>query len=108
MELIKLLAEQGLSPADAAKILGVHTPQIYKWNKDGISPNSKYYHMLERLIEIELITKPHTKTKTGLPDRRVNSGRHKAQLTLTEANLPITTSQRERDSIFPKIIFKKT
>ena len=96
--LSKLLKEKNMKAWELAKILGVHTSQIYKWDKNGIPESNPHAVTLKQLFPtLEFI--PGTK--------RSNAGRPPKQLNLTETDIPTPPEERVRPSEFPRIIFKK-
>lgn len=105
--LLRLLDEKGISYIDVAKKLDISTAQLYRWNKNGISNNSKYYEKLKEIVP-ELKPKEPTLKKDGSLDMRVNGARKKkTELHLTETDIKTPSEEKNRDSIFPKITFRK-
>lgn len=105
--LFRLFDEKGIDYREVAKELDISTAQLYRWNKNGIPSNSKYYDKLKEIVP-ELKPKTPTLKKDGSLDMRVNGARKKkTELHLTETDIETPPEERERESMFPKITFRK-
>lgn len=101
------MEKHNLTVSDLAKKLDVSASQIYKWRKEGISVNNKYFYKLREILP-EIVPKEVTLKKNGEEDQRFKSGRTQKQIDLTvlpEDNVSIEEKEF-KSSLFPRIRFK--
>lgn len=97
-----------MTVADLAIHLDVSSPQIYKWMREGISSENKYFDTVISLLP-ELTPIEPTKTNTANIDRRTNSGVNKrTEVTLQNTKHSVNPLKEFQSDLFPKIRFKKS
>ena len=98
--LLTLLKEKGMKPVDLALILDVPVSNIYRWNKEGISEQSRYYEKIKKILPA---LEPNGKTQ-----KIAKKGAKPRQLHLTEVEFERVTRPKKRyKPEYPKVIIKK-
>lgn len=109
MELKEEMKRNNISIDELSKKLNISHQQIYKWFREGISTNNKYFDKIVELMPDVTFIEPKL-TKKGLPDNRTNSGRKKKEYSqeIYHSKIPFEHSIEHFEStLFPKIRFKK-
>ena len=91
-----------MKPWELAKILDIPISQIYRWNREGIGKESKYWDKVHEIL-------PDLEPTKDYDGKRYNAGRRKkTQLTLSETDIPSPPEERPRPvGDFPRIKFRK-
>lgn len=107
MNLKEAMKLHNMTVADLAIHLDIASTQIYKWMREGISSENKYFNTLLDLLP-ELTPIEPTKTNTAGIDRRTNSGVNKrTEVTLKPTNFVLHNDIPFKSDLFPKITFRK-
>ena len=107
MSILDMMKEKKISTSDLAKELDISVSQIYKWNKEGISRNNKYFNKLQELLP-GLQPKETPLRTNGTEDRRYNSGKKKkTSLYLKDTSIETPEEQAFQSTLFPKIIKRR-
>ena len=91
-----------ISIVDLSKKLDVPVPQIYKWNREGISINCKHYLKLKKMFP-DLEPKEILLTKQGKEDERYKAGRKKKDAIPLTDTFPKYREPKHNSTLFPTI-----